>query len=102
MRRLRGHGCIRILLLARLVCVASTAGAQIQNGEIVGLVADPSGAVLVNATVNIRNLETDRDFEVRTNETADIVDPASGNVLRAAEEQASKQDNSGVPPLISE
>jgi hypothetical protein len=51
------------------VCVASTAAAQIQNGEIVGLVADPSGAVLVNATVNIRNLETDRDFEARTNET---------------------------------
>jgi hypothetical protein len=69
MSRLRGHGCIRILLLAGLVCVASPAGSQIQNGEIVGLVADPSGAVLVNATVNIRSLETDRDFEVRTNET---------------------------------
>lgn len=68
MRRLRVRGCIRALLLTGLAC-ASTARAQIQNGEIIGLVADPSGTVLVNAVVNIRNLETNRDIEVRSNET---------------------------------
>jgi len=41
--------------------------AQIQNGELVGIVTDPSGAVLINAVLTIQNLETDRSVTVRTN-----------------------------------
>ncbi len=41
--------------------------AQVQNGEIVGTVTDPSGAVLVNASLTIRSLETNQDVTLRTN-----------------------------------
>ena len=61
-------GCVRVILLARLVW-AGVAAAQIQNGQIVGLVTDVSGAVLANAAVNTLNLETNRKVTVRSNAT---------------------------------
>ena len=53
---------MRVILLARLVWTGGAA-AQIQNGQIVGLVTDVSGAVLANAAVNILNLETNRKVD---------------------------------------
>jgi len=61
-------GCVRAILLAGLVS-AVPIGAQIQNGEVVGLVTDASGAVLVNATINVLNLETNRNLVARSNES---------------------------------
>ena len=61
-------GCVRLILLARLVW-AGAAAAQIQNGQIVGLVTDVSGAVLSNAVVNTLNLGTSRKVTVRSNAT---------------------------------
>jgi hypothetical protein len=40
---------------------------QIENGEIVGIVTDPSGAVLVNASVRVQNMETGQETTLRTN-----------------------------------
>ncbi len=57
-----------MILLARLVW-AGAAAAQIQNGQIVGLVTDVSGAVLSNAVVNTLNLGTSRKVTVRSNAT---------------------------------
>lgn len=59
---------MRVILLARLVWTGGAA-AQIQNGQIVGLVTDVSGAVLANAAVNTLNLETNRKVTVRSNAT---------------------------------
>jgi hypothetical protein len=42
-------------------------GAQFQNGEIVGIVTDPSGAVLVNAVLSVDNLDTNQTVTLRTN-----------------------------------
>ena len=61
-------GCVRLILLARLIW-AGAAAAQIQNGQIVGLVTDVSGAVLSNAVVNTLNLGTSRKVTVRSNAT---------------------------------
>jgi len=60
------NGCARSIVLAGLLW-AGPAGAQTQNGEVVGLVTESSGAVLVNATINILNLETNRSVAVRSN-----------------------------------
>ena len=57
---------VRATLLAGLLW-AIPAGGQMQNGEIVGLVTDVSGAVISNATVKIMNLETNRNIVVRSN-----------------------------------
>lgn len=56
----------RAILLAGLVS-AVPAGAQIQNGEVAGIVTDSSGAVLVNASISILNLDTNRNLVVRSN-----------------------------------
>ncbi|MGH9544923.1 MAG: TonB-dependent receptor domain-containing protein [Terriglobales bacterium] len=59
---------VQAILLAGLLWSGPTA-AQIQNGDIVGLVTDVSGAVLPNAAVSVSNLETNRKVTVRSNET---------------------------------
>src|SRR5262245_22151491 len=45
--------------------------AQINTGGIVGRVTDPSGAVVVNATVTLENIQTGVKVEVSVNETGD-------------------------------
>jgi Carboxypeptidase regulatory-like domain/TonB dependent receptor-like, beta-barrel len=55
--------CFAILALACPVKLP----AQIQNGEIIGIVTDTSGAVLVNAVLTIQNLETNQSMTLRTN-----------------------------------
>jgi carboxypeptidase family protein len=48
---------------------ATPASSQIQNGEMVGLVTDPSGAALVDAVITIQNPATNKILEVRANST---------------------------------
>ena len=68
---------------------ATPAVSQIQNGEIVGLVTDPSGAVLVDAVVTFQNPATNRSLVVRTNRagfyTAKQLLPGSYRVTAVAE-----------------
>jgi hypothetical protein len=47
-----------LLLLGVLAWTSSTMWAQAGTGELTGLVADPSGAVIANAQVNLTNNET--------------------------------------------
>jgi hypothetical protein len=63
--------CVARLLLflfgvVALICPLRLT-AQVQNGEIVGIVADPSGGVLVNAIVRVQNVETGQSTTLRTN-----------------------------------
>jgi outer membrane receptor protein involved in Fe transport len=58
----------KILLWLASLSFSLCAGAQIQNGQITGTVADPSGAVVADATVIIRNLGTDYEIDVDTND----------------------------------
>ena len=60
----------RIVLRAAciLTILALPAFSQIQNGELTGLITDPSGAVVSGARVLIRNLDTGYTREVRSNE----------------------------------
>ncbi|MBI3470675.1 MAG: carboxypeptidase regulatory-like domain-containing protein, partial [Candidatus Solibacter usitatus] len=55
---------MRIAFLFPAVCAALLA----QSSGIQGLVADPSGAPVLDATVTVRNLATGVSSEVRTNE----------------------------------
>ncbi|HSA93996.1 MAG TPA: TonB-dependent receptor [Terriglobales bacterium] len=56
--------CCFCLLLA----LTFTAAAQIQNGQFTGLVTDPTGAAIPNATVKITNTGTGLSTAVTTNE----------------------------------
>jgi hypothetical protein len=66
------NGCCtaRLLLFVLGIVVlifSATLAAQIQNGEVVGIVTDPSGAVLVNAIIRVENMETGQETILGTN-----------------------------------
>jgi outer membrane receptor protein involved in Fe transport len=54
---LRGNACVFLWLLASLV-VPSTRGQNANTGEIKGAVTDPSGAVVADAKVSIKDVQT--------------------------------------------
>src|SRR5882724_3512021 len=58
---LRG-ACVLVLIIFSL-----PASSQIQNGEITGTVADPSGAVVPGAKIVLRNLGTGYEIQAQTN-----------------------------------
>ena len=57
MKKLNGLARFSVALLA-ICCVAITATAQIQNGQLTGSVTDPSGAAVPNAKVTATNPNT--------------------------------------------
>jgi outer membrane receptor protein involved in Fe transport len=42
---------------------------QVQNGQITGIIADPSGAVIAHASVHVRNLATGYEAAIESNES---------------------------------
>jgi len=60
----RAHSLGVTLLLTAIVVLP--AFSQVQNGEIVGLVKDPAGALIAGALVRIQNLGTALQIDVRT------------------------------------
>ena len=42
--------------------------AQVQNGQITGVIADPSGALVAHAHVRIRNLATGYEADLESND----------------------------------
>jgi hypothetical protein len=63
-----------VLMVAVLSCCA-VATAQTQQGRIVGRVTDPTGAIVPNAAVTIRNSETGGQRVLQTNEAGEYVAP---------------------------
>jgi hypothetical protein len=64
MRQLaRSHTC------ASFVCFVLTlsAVAQVQNGQITGVISDPSGAIIPQASVQVRNLATGYEVDLPSN-----------------------------------
>ena len=47
-----------VMMLVALVSVALSAGAQVNTAGVVGTITDPSGAVVANAAVTIKNVDT--------------------------------------------
>jgi len=57
----------RICLCFVFLILSLGASAQVQNGEITGTVADPSGAVVPDAKIVLQNLGTRYEIQVQTN-----------------------------------
>ena len=58
---------MRIVLTVSLLCAAQSALGQLDAGSIIGTLRDPSGAVIVGATVTIRNVATGVTAVLKTN-----------------------------------
>lgn len=57
----------RVCLCFVFLILSLRASAQVQNGEITGTVADPSGAVVPDAKIVLQNLGTRYEIQVQTN-----------------------------------
>ncbi len=60
---------MRVSLLAALLLSASAAFSQTSLATITGTIADPSGAAIANASVEVRNLENGAVFRVASTDT---------------------------------
>jgi Carboxypeptidase regulatory-like domain len=56
-------------VLISLCILAAVAVAQVQNGQFAGVVTDPSGAAIANATVTVTNLGTNRTVRAVTSQS---------------------------------
>ncbi|HUJ93653.1 MAG TPA: carboxypeptidase-like regulatory domain-containing protein, partial [Terriglobales bacterium] len=65
MRKLQFCLAISVLLLVSSL----SAIAQVQNGQFTGVVTDPSGAALANASVTVTNTATNFAVAATTNQT---------------------------------
>ena len=64
---------MRTCILAVLLAVSSlTAFAQADRGTITGTIVDPAGAVVANATIQIRNLDTGSLYPSASSETGNF------------------------------
>jgi hypothetical protein len=58
-----------VLISLCIVGFAATAVAQVQNGQFAGVVTDPSGAAIANASVTVTNLGTNRTVTAVTSQS---------------------------------
>jgi len=58
-----------VLISLCILGIAITAVAQVQNGQFAGVVTDPSGAAISNATVTVTNLGTNRTVRTVTSQS---------------------------------
>lgn len=70
MSRARFYGAV---LIAAVLLSPLGAMAQSPVGQILGTVHDPSGAVVVGATVTVTNVETGQEFKTTTNQAGDYL-----------------------------
>ncbi len=71
----RFTGMARWLVLAMIAALAAACFAQTPTGTIRGMVTDPSGAVLANATVSITEIATGRKIQLQTTSDGSFVAP---------------------------
>src|SRR5438477_11316136 len=67
MRHLGPLATARICIFFVFLILPVGASAQVQNGEITGTVADPSGAVVPGAKIVLQNVGTRYEIHVQTN-----------------------------------
>ena len=58
---------LRGACILALIVFALPASSQVQNGEITGTAADPSGAIVPGAKIVLQNLGTRYEIQARTN-----------------------------------
>ncbi|HLJ78672.1 MAG TPA: carboxypeptidase-like regulatory domain-containing protein [Acidobacteriaceae bacterium] len=75
-QRFRGRWGVAALLAALMLLPARAAWTQNAQGTIVGHVTDPSGAVIPNAKITIRDLDTGVATSSATNSSGDYTVPA--------------------------
>lgn len=62
-------------LLATVGLCASPVSAQVITGTVLGVVSDPSGALLAGVRVTVHNTKTDIDTKAKTNQSGEYVVP---------------------------
>src|SRR5262249_4224795 len=67
------HSLLSSVCLSLFVGLATLGWAQKDTGSIVGTVKDPSGAVLPNAQVTVKDVERGTTFVTHTNESGEFV-----------------------------
>ena len=72
LKKITLYGIFSVLLLAIL---ANFASAQESRGTIAGRITDPTGAVIPDATVIVKNLDTNIETTIKTNEDGAYVAP---------------------------
>src|ERR1700722_11040342 len=65
-----------ILFTLAAACLGNFAEAQTTNAQMSGKVVDPSGAVITNATIDVKNTETGLDRAVSSSATGEYVIPS--------------------------
>lgn len=97
---LRGTHAVVVCMMAVMVWMAATVAARAQNaqGNIVGHVTDPSGAVIVGATVTVTNPDTGVKLTYKTNSNGDYLAPAlnPGNYTVAVEDKGFSRAQSSM------
>src|SRR5438876_476519 len=69
-----------LLLLSVLTTLSLTASAQVSStSPLSGTVVDPTGSVVVGATVTVKNPSTGREFSTTTGDTGGFTIPALDN-----------------------
>ena len=63
------QGRVVVCLVSACIIFSVTAFTQVQNGQITGLIADPSGAVVAHAIVHIRNPATGYEVDFASNDS---------------------------------
>src|ERR1700761_4848495 len=62
-----------LLTSIALTSFSPCAGAQVEQGQFVGRITDPSGAAIAGAVVNAQNVDTNILQKATTNETGEYV-----------------------------
>jgi hypothetical protein len=96
---------VLVLLYCLTVALTPAVGAQLPTGTILGVVSDPSGAVVPGANVTIRNVDTGSTRKVKTeNDGSYRVSalPAGNYEVQVAHEGFSAETRSGVTLTVAQ
>jgi hypothetical protein len=74
----RGISWLVVLLISGVACIwlAQPGRAQVTNASLTGLVTDPSGAIVVGATVTAKNNNTNAQYTQKSDSSGYYLFPA--------------------------
>ena len=87
---------LRLAFAFVVISCSSTLIAQVDRGNIVGSVSDPSGANVEGAKVVIRNLATDQSVEVTTDSSGDFTDKVTLPLMFVSNYTVTATDANGL------